>query len=114
MFQDSIECTIVYIARYESCGESFVTPVYPGKVHIDTHMHTISLIDHSSSTPTMVLDDAQHALTYRHGHDAQKEYRDAHIVAGVVGGGVAAHAAPHLRRHLLQNCDSHSTLHHCH
>lgn len=61
----------------------------------------------------MVLGDAQHALTYRHGHDAQKEYHDAHIFA-VDAGGVAAHAAPHLRRHLLQNCDNHSTLHHCH
>lgn len=78
-------------------------------------MHTISLIDYSSSTPTMVLDDAQHALTYLRGHDAQKEYHDAHIVAGVVGGGgVVAHAAPRLRRHLLQSCDSHSTLHRCH
>jgi len=61
----------------------------------------------------MVPGDAQHALTDRHGHGAPKEYRDAHIFAVDVDG-VAAHAAPHLRRHLLQNCDSHSTLHRYH
>lgn len=61
----------------------------------------------------MVLGDAQHALTYRHGHGAQKAYHDAHIVVVDVGG-VAAHAAPHLRRRLLQNCDSHSILHRYH
>lgn len=74
----------------------------------------ISLIDHSSNTPTTVLDDAQHALTYRVHHGARKTYRDAHTVVGVGFGVAGAHAIPLLRRHLPQNCGNHSNLHRCH
>lgn len=103
------------VYRYYKMHDSVYnkTLVYRGKVHIDTHIHTTSLIDHSSSTPTTVLDDAQHALTSRHDHGARKGWYGVYIFA-VDGGGVVAHAVPRLRRHLLQSCDNHSTLNHCH